>query len=160
MNCIVALTTIVSRLLLTRARTQAIGRQTGEHEAVIIAVVEYKSPGWRQIRGWPAECTCPPLQPQARLCPQDNQHSRNAPVQRTREVTLDPGASAATPVRTKGQAEPARTGRGPSPAQCGRSRGSFMIRNIRGMISAARGMSDRLQAGRVHKFARSDSRTP
>jgi hypothetical protein len=31
-----------------------------------------------------------------------------------------------------------------------------MIRNIRGMISAAREVSVRVQVGRVHKFARSD----
>jgi hypothetical protein len=34
-----------------------------------------------------------------------------------------------------------------------------MIRNIRGMISAPREMSDRAQAGRVHKFDGSDGRT-
>jgi len=26
------------------------------------------------VRGWPAECTCPPLQPQAWPWPQDNEH--------------------------------------------------------------------------------------
>jgi len=32
-----------------------------------------------------------------------------------------------------------------------------MIRNMRGMVSAAEAMSDRVQAGRVYKFARSES---
>jgi hypothetical protein len=62
--------------------------------------------------------------------------------------------------KIRARQEPARTGRGPSPAQYGRSRGSFMIRNMRGMISAGREMSDRIQAGRMHKFARLDGRTP
>ena len=35
----------------------------------------------------PAECTCPPLQPQARLCPRGNQHRWKGAGQRTREVT-------------------------------------------------------------------------
>ena len=35
-----------------------------------------------------------------------------------------------------------------------------MIRNIRGMILATWEMSDRVQAGRVHKFARSQRRPP
>jgi len=58
--------------------------------------------GRGHIREWPAECTCPPLQPQARLCPQDNQHRWKGTGQRTREVTLDPGASANTPARNQG----------------------------------------------------------
>ena len=62
-------------------------------------------PSRAQIRGWPAECTCPPLQHQARPCPQDNKHRRKSAGQRTREVTLDPRR----PLRTlrsedKGQA--------------------------------------------------------
>ena len=32
-----------------------------------------------------------------------------------------------------------------------------MIRNMRGMISATGEMSDRVQAGRMRKFARSDA---
>jgi hypothetical protein len=35
-----------------------------------------------------------------------------------------------------------------------------MIRNIRGMICTVSGTSERVQAGRRHKFARSDNRTP
>ena len=34
------------------------------------------------------------------------------------------------------------------------------IRNMRGMASAAEERSDRVQAGKVHKFAKLDSRTP
>ena len=35
-----------------------------------------------------------------------------------------------------------------------------MIRNMRGMILAVREMNNGVQAGRVHKFARSEGRTP
>jgi hypothetical protein len=46
--------------------------------------------------------------------------------------------------------QPARTGRGPSPARSGPLLCRSMIRNIRGTVSAARELSDRVQAGRVH----------
>lgn len=35
-----------------------------------------------------------------------------------------------------------------------------MIRSMRGMTLAVSEMCDRVQAGRVHKFAKSESRTP
>ena len=78
---------------------------------------------------------------------------------RPREVTtLDPGASL-RPLRSedKGQAGacPDRTRAIPYTV-----RAVSAIRNMRGMTLAARRMSDRVRAGRSHKFARSQTRPP
>ena len=74
-------------------------------------------------------------------------------------LTLE--TSADTPVRNQG---PGRSLPGPDaghPLQGAGGHGAVsMIRNIRGMILAAEGMSDRVQAGRLHKFARSRRRPP
>ena len=98
--------------------------------------------GRGQIRGWPAECTCPPLQPQARLCPQGNLHRCKDTGQRTREVP--PLRLALEPLRTlrsetKGQAGacPDRTRAIPCKVRVITAEVS-MIRNMHGMISAAR----------------------
>ncbi len=84
------------------------GRRSAVHE-----------PGGACGRGWPAERTCPPLQSQARPCSQDNRNRRKSAGQRTREVTLDPGACGHSGQKPRARPEPARTGRGPSPARCG-----------------------------------------
>jgi len=81
--------------------------------------------GGGRVRGWPAECTCPTLQHQARRWPQYNKHRQKVPGGRTREVALDPedlyGHSGQKP---RARQQPARTERGPSPAWWGRSPGS------------------------------------
>jgi len=59
------------------------------------------SPGWARIRGWPAECTCPPLRPK-RDCSRRPTSTGESAGERTREVTLDPGASTDTPARRQG----------------------------------------------------------
>lgn len=56
--------------------------------------------------------------------------------------------------------ERAWTGHGPSPVTCGGYKEVSMIRSMRGMTLAVSEMCDRVQAGRVHKFAKSESRTP
>ena len=73
----------------------------------------------------------------------------------TLETTAD------TPARTKGQAGacPDRTRAIPCTVQAVTTEVS-MIRNMRGMVPAAVEMADRVQADSVHKFDRSDSRTP
>jgi len=65
-----------------------------------------------------------------------------------------------TPVRTKGQAgaRPDRTRAIPCKVRAVTADVS-VIRNMRGMIPAAGELSDRVRAGRVLKFAKSDSRT-
>jgi hypothetical protein len=92
--------------------------------------------GKAKIRGWAAECTCPPRQSQARLCPPDNQHRWKGPSQRTREVVLDPGASTDTPDRNQGQAGacPDRTRAIPCKVRADTAE-VFIIRNMRGMVS-------------------------
>jgi hypothetical protein len=47
-----------------------------------------------------------------------------------------------------------QTGRGPSPARCGVTAQVSMIRNMRGMTLPVGAMSDRAQAGRMHRFER------
>ena len=51
---------------------------------------------------------CPPLQHQARLWPQDNDHRWTVPGERTREVTLNPGALRTLRSETRARPEPAR----------------------------------------------------
>ena len=72
-----------------------------------------------------------------------------------REVALDPGATADTPVRNHG---PGRSLPGPDaghPLQGAGGHGeSSMIRNIRGMILTAGMISNRVLAGRMNKFER------
>jgi hypothetical protein len=68
---------------------------------------------------------------------------------------LDPGASADTPVRGQG---PGRSLPGPDAGHPCKvqvvTEEVSMIRNMRGAVSAAREISDRVQAGRMHKFER------
>ena len=52
------------------------------------------------------------------------------PRERTRKVTLDPGACGHSGQKTRARREPARTGRRPSPARYARSRGSFQGKQI------------------------------
>jgi hypothetical protein len=70
------------------------------------------------------------------------------PGERTREVTLAPGASTDTPVRNQGPGRslPDRTRAIPCKVRAVTAEVS-MIRNMRGMILAIRGMSDRVQGG-------------
>ena len=56
-----------------------------------------KRTGRVQIRGWPAKCTCPPLQPQGPPRPKKLSKSETFFT-----AALDPGASADTPVRNQG----------------------------------------------------------
>jgi hypothetical protein len=53
--------------------------------------------GRAQIRGWPAKCTCPPLQPQEPPRPKKLSKSETFFT-----AALDPGASADTPARNQG----------------------------------------------------------
>jgi hypothetical protein len=78
-------------------------------------------PGRAQGQEWPAEHTCPLLQAKHDC---DRWAASTGGAWRTREVTLDPGVSADTPVKPRTRPEPARTGRGPSPARCVLSPGS------------------------------------
>lgn len=78
--------------------------------------------GRGQIQGWPAEGTYLPLQPQARLCTQGNQRRWKGTGQRIRKVTLDPGATADTPVRNQGPGRSLAGLDAGHPPSCGWSR--------------------------------------
>jgi len=58
------------------------------------AVSEIKGPGWSSGSdpgmARYSKCPCPPLQPQARLWPQDNQHKREVPGQRPADLAMRP----------------------------------------------------------------------
>ena len=98
----------------SKSRFRNLG-QSMRRKRITRFTVEEIYPGWGtasgrpirlgrgQIRGWPAECTCPPLQPK-RDWPAGQPAQVEETGQRTREVTLDPGYATDTPVETKGQA--------------------------------------------------------
>jgi hypothetical protein len=107
--------------------------------------------GRGQIGNGPLSVRLRPLQPQARLWPQDNQHRRKDTDQRTHEVALDPGdhyGHSGQKPRVR-RSLPGRTRAIPCKVRAVTAEVS-MIPKIGGMILAARETSDRVQAGRVH----------
>ena len=90
-----------------------------------------------------------------------NQRRRKGAGQCTRKVTLDPVATADTPVRNQG---PGRSLPGPDAGHPLQRAGGHsavpVFRYIRGISTVTGEMSDRVDTGRCRKFARSGSRTP
>jgi len=82
-----------------------------------------------QIRGWPAECTCPapPASSMTVTAGQRAQVEDLVNVHAKSRLILEP----LRPLRSEDKArrEPARTGRGPSPAQCKAVTGSTKVGN-------------------------------
>ena len=125
-------------LISLRAWARGLGRER-----------KVQSPGWAQVRGWPAECTCPPLQHQRDCGRRTTSTGGNCLVTYTLRLILEPLRTLRSGDKRQAGACPDRARAIPCTVRA--VTGSFQGQEIAGRVGPqTRGYEPSLVAAPIH----------